>query len=46
MLFVLSKLLHIGIDLSIPQQINFVGKLEEHDGATMLLLLRSSKKLF
>ena len=41
----------IGIDLSrktnasIPQQINFVGKLED-DGAAMFLLLRSSKKLF
>ena len=42
----------IGIDLSrqtnasIPQQINFVGKLEEDDGTTMFLLLKSSKKLF
>ena len=39
-----------GIDLSrqtntnIPQQINFIGKLEEDDGLTMLLLLKSSKK--
>ena len=42
----------IGIDLStqtntsIPQQINFVGKLEEGDGATIFLLLKSSKRLF
>ena len=42
----------IGIDLSrqthtsIPQQINFVGKLEEDDGAAMFILLKSSKKLF
>ena len=39
-----------GIDLSrqtnssIPQQINFVRKLEEGDGATMVLLLKSNKK--
>ena len=38
----------IGIDLSrktnksIPQQINFVGKLEEDNGATMFLSLKSS----
>ena len=44
----------IGIDLSrqtntssIPQQINFIGKLEEDDGATMFSFrLKSSKKLF
>ena len=42
----------IGIDLSrqrntfIPQQINFVGKLEEDNGATMFSLLKSTKKLF
>ena len=41
----------IGIDLSrqtntsIPQEINFVGRLAENDGATMFLLLKSSKKL-
>ena len=40
----------IGIDLSrqtnanIPQQINFTEKLEEDDGASMFLLLKSSKK--
>ena len=40
----------IGINLSrqtntsIPQQNNFVGKLEEDDDATMFLLLKSSKK--
>ena len=39
----------IGIDISrqrnmnIPQQINFTRKLEEDDGATMFLLLKSSK---
>ena len=31
---------------SIPQQINFTGKLKEDDDATMLLLLKSSEKLF
>ena len=42
----------IGIDLSrqtntsILQQINYTGKLEEDDGATMFLLPKSSKKLF
>ena len=42
----------IGIDLSrqknasIPQQINFVGKLKEDDGATMFLSLESSKNYF
>ena len=42
----------IGIDLSrqthtnILQQINFVEKLEEDDGAVLFLLLKSSKKLF
>ena len=42
----------IGIDLprqtntSIPQQINFTGKLEEDDSATLFLLLKSGKKLF
>ena len=42
----------IGIDLSrqtntiIPQQINFTGKVEEDDGTTMFLSLKSSKKLF
>ena len=42
----------IGIDLSrkpntgIPKRINFVGKLEEDDGVTMFLLLKSSKKRF
>ena len=42
----------IGIDLSrqtnrsIPQQINFVGKLEEDYGATMFFVSESSKKMF
>ena len=43
----------IGIDLSrqtntsIPQQINFIGKLEEDDGATMFSFrLKSRKNLF
>ena len=42
----------IEIDLSrqtdtiIPQQTNFVGKLDKDNGATMFLLLKSSKKLF
>ena len=42
----------IGIDLprqtntSIPQQINFTGKLEEDDNATLFLSLKSGKKLF
>ena len=42
----------IGVDLSrqtnssIPQKINFVGKLEEYDGATMFLLLKRSRKQF
>ena len=42
----------IGIDLprqtntSIPQQINFTGKLEEDDSATLFLSLKSGKKLF
>ena len=31
---------------SIPQQINFVRKLEEEDGATMFFYLKGSKKLF
>ena len=31
---------------SIPQQINFVGKLEEDDGAVIFLLLKDIKKLF
>ena len=41
----------IGIDLprqtntSIPQQINFTGKLEEDDSATLFLSLKSGKKL-
>ena len=41
-----------GLDLSrqtnttIPQKINFTGKLEEDDGAIMFLALKSSKKLF
>ena len=41
-----------GIDLSrktntsIPQQISFVGKLEEDDGATMSFITQNSKKLF
>ena len=30
-------------NLSIPQQINLTGKLEEEDGATMFLLLKSTK---
>ena len=34
------------ISMSIPQKINFVGKLEENDGVRMFLLLNSSKKLF
>ena len=32
--------------MSIPQQINFTGKLEKDDGAAMFLSLKSSKKLF
>ena len=42
----------IGIDFprqtntSIPQQINFTGKLEEDDSATLFLSLKSGKKLF
>ena len=42
----------VGIDssrqtnINISQQINFIGKLEEDDGSTMLLMLNSSKKLF
>ena len=42
----------IDIDLSrqanrnIPQQITFIEKLEENDGATMFLLLKSKEKLF
>ena len=42
----------IGIGLSrqtntnILQQINFTGKLEEDNGAAILLLMKSSKKLF
>ena len=42
----------IGIDLSrqtnisIPQKINFVEKLEEEDGSVIFLSLKSSKKLF
>ena len=41
----------VGIDLSrqantsIPQQINFVGKLEEDDGETMFLLLKCNIKM-
>ena len=31
---------------NIPHQINFAGKFEENDGATMFLILKSSKKLF
>ena len=40
----------IGIDLSrqtntsIPQQINFVGKLEEDDGATMFFIAEKQQK--
>ena len=30
----------------IPQQINFVGKLEEDDGANIFLSLESNKKLY
>ena len=34
-------------NMSIPQQINFIGKLEEGGGGTMFFLsLKSSKKLF
>ena len=33
-------------DKNIPQQMNFLGKLEEDDGATMFLLLKSSKKQY
>ena len=42
----------IDIDLSrqentsVPQQINFAGKLEENDGAISFLLLKSSIKQF
>ena len=41
----------IGIDLmrqvnaNIPQQINFIGKLEEDGSATMFLSLKTNKKL-
>ena len=41
-----------GLDLSrqtnttIPQKINFTGKLEEDDGGIMFLALKGSKKLF
>ena len=31
---------------SIPQQVNFIGNLEEDDGATMFVSLKSNKKLF
>ena len=40
----------IGIDLSrqtnttIPQQINFVGKLKEHNGATMFFITEKQQK--
>ena len=40
----------IGIDLSrqtntsIPQQINFVGKLEKYDGATMFFMAKKQQK--
>ena len=34
------------IDANIPQQNDFVEKLEEDGGAIMFLLLKSSKKLF
>ena len=44
------KLIAIGLsrqkNTSIPQQINFVGKLEEDEGAKMFLLLKSNKNLF
>ena len=33
-------------NLTIPQQINFVGKLEEEDSRAMFLLVESNKKLF
>ena len=42
----------IGIDLSrqtntvIPEQINFTWKLEEDNGAAIIFLLKSNKKLF
>ena len=42
----------IGIDLSkptnatIPQQINFIGKLEEDDGARMFFISEKQQKLF
>ena len=42
----------MGIDLSrqtnksIPQQTNFMGKLEEDDGATMIFITEKQKKLF
>ena len=32
--------------MNIPQQINFAGKLEEDDAATMCFIARSRKKLF
>ena len=41
----------IGIDwsrqtnTSIPQEINFVGKLEEDDGATMFLIAKKEQKI-
>ena len=46
-----SYLKFIVIDLwrqtntNIPQRINFTGKLEENNGATMILLLKSSKAI-
>ena len=41
---------HVGIDLSrqrntsIPQQINFAGKLEEDDGAVMFFIAKKQQK--
>ena len=31
---------------SVPEQINYTGKVEDDDGITIFLSLRSSKKLF
>ena len=42
----------IGIDISrptnttVPQEINFIGKLEEEDGATMFFIEERQQKLF
>ena len=38
--------IYLSIHTNIPQQINFIGKLEKDDGATMFLSLKSNKELF